>query len=63
MTKFDLESCSAYGFKYDANNDLQYFEVIVRYDIYKYEQVPGNSTSYAWVFFCVFEANVNTLFQ
>lgn len=50
-TKYDLLECSVSGVKYDTNNDIQSFNVIVKYDIYKNEQDPVKSTEYHYVYY------------
>ncbi|WP_321480586.1 hypothetical protein [uncultured Bacteroides sp.] len=49
-TKYNLLECSVTGVKYDTNNDLLAFNVIVKYDIYKNVQVIGKSTDYHYVY-------------
>lgn len=50
-TEYNLLECSVSGVKYDTNNDIQSFNVIVKYDIYKNEQEPIKSTEYHYVYY------------
>ena len=50
-TKYELFKYSIRDIQYDTNNNLQSFQIVIQYDVYKNKQKPGKSTEYYYYYY------------